>query len=151
MFRSRYSPYLKSALLDSRPNFSSELIGQPRRYIAHARCAVDGRPPERPVENVAVVHMPRKMTTHLPIHLKDWPAAFVSGIRSARGYNQVPGNSIQAIANAFAPIEAPSGGKRDIRLRTGLERRFQANSVGGTQDLRLAGVCPALKQRVECL
>src|SRR5262249_20160597 len=115
-------------------------VGDPRGDETQGRRTVHRRLLERAVEHEDVVDVCREVTRELPVELRGRPAAFIPPGHAVARHDELPGNSVEPVMNALAPVKAPSAGNDRRRRRTERDDWFETNRVVGTEQLRAARV-----------
>jgi hypothetical protein len=115
----------------------SELAGEPRRHIAHARCAMNGLPSKWAVKDVDVVDVSGEMSIQLPVRLQNRAAAFVARSRCVSRYQEIAGNAVEAVVDAFAPVKTPPCRNRKGGAWRRLYGWLDSNGVRRPENLRL--------------
>src|SRR5258708_1654158 len=84
-----------------------------------------------------------------PCNFHNRATPFVAPRYSVARNDQIPGNSVQSVLLAFAPIETPPSGNGDISSRSQRQCRFETNRIARPEKLCASRILATLKEGVK--
>src|SRR5258708_7500284 len=93
--------------------------------------------------------MDGKVRIQRPRNFRNRATPFVAPRYSVTRNDQIPGNSVQSVLLAFAPIETPPGRNGDISSRSQRQCRFETNRIARPEKLCAARILTTLKAGVK--
>src|SRR5260370_25156493 len=124
-------------------------MSNPWRDVALSSRCVDCPFCEPPIEHKTAVEMNGKVRIQRPCKFRNRATPFVVSWYSVARNDQIPGNSVQSVLLAFAPVETPPGRNGDIWSRSQRQRRFETNRIARPEKLCASRILTTLKEGVK--
>ena len=86
------------------------------------------------------------MRIQRPCNFRNRATPFVVPWHAVAGNDQIPGNSIQSVLLAFAPIKTPPGRNGHISSRSQRQCRFETNRIARPEKLCASRILTTLKE-----
>src|SRR5216684_4342118 len=93
--------------------------------------------------------MDGKVRIQRPRNFRNGATPFVAPRYSVARNDQIPGNSVQSVLLAFAPVETPPGRNGDISSRSQRQCRFETNRIARPEKLCASRILATLKEGVK--